>query len=49
MAPRRAFLDLQEMVRGSMLDVGGGPNKERARSGALPGIRKFFLSQTEMR
>ena len=31
MAPRSAFLDLQEMVRGSMLDVGGGPNKERAR------------------
>ena len=31
MAPRRAFLDLQETVRGSMLDVGGGPNRERAR------------------
>ena len=30
-APRRACLDLQETVRGSMLEEGGGPTKERAR------------------
>ena len=31
MGPCRAFLGLQEMLRGSMLNVGEGPNKERAR------------------
>ena len=30
-APHRAFLDLQQMVTGSMLNVGGVPNRERAQ------------------